>query len=190
MICLLLQVQDRSDTMIRKQVYHFPQRIFKLFTRGNPQGTPQEFSHLSVLSNIPHTTSFLSCYISVDNILEHGVTYFITYYQPLVGGYIDMLSPQDSIHVIPAKKSRPSNLFPGLLRSSPSNVYTVSSQIITFNQNDTKLKVLITPVIYKNRIYFRLEKQLTFKVMIMDSMNCSKQFMLPVRDKLRGPLLD
>ena len=103
---------------------------------------------------------------------------FITDYSPLSEYYNSMFPSQDSIQVIPPKRSR------------YLNVYTVSKKSNKFTRNNAKLEFLIALTICSHAQSFRFSKDPMFQEMIMADRNCSEMFELPSRYIFMPPLLD
>ena len=70
------------------------------------------------------------------------------------------------------------------------NVATVSQKSIMFTKDYANLKVLLTPIIYRNGLSFCLSEDPIFQGLLIYASNYSGLFYLPVRYTLIGPPLD
>ena len=69
-----------------------------------------------------------------------------------------------------------------------STVSVTSGRI--FSAAEAKLTPFIGMIIFNNGIQFRIGEDQTFREMISYARNVSRDYKLPGRDRVRGPLLD
>ena len=76
-----------------------------------------------------------------------------------------------------------------MVRSYVLSTVSVTSGRI-FSASESRLTLLIGMTIFNNGLQFRMGEEETFRAMIIATRNVSRDYKLPERDTVQGPLFD